>query len=450
MRLAAASLALLPAITVALEGYHGPGLFGAPPLKVLRGIEIDYGSDYETRGLKESRQEPIGGTDGRCGSDFGGTSCAEGYCCSPTSWCGNNSSYCSAPNCQYQYGSGCGTNEKPSGPDTFNTDRPHLGSVPYGGAGIYHCTVPGTVALTYDDGPSIYTNAVLDLLNQYDAKATFFISGNNNGKGMIDSTPAWSAVIQRMANDGHQVASHTWSHQNLDKVSDELRKQEILYNEIALQNILGYFPTYMRPPYSGCITPSCMQDMADLGYHISYFDVDTDDYNNLTPESIQTAKNNFADAVVLPTTNKFLSISHDLHPLSTQDLTLFMLDRIQALGFRAVTMGECLGDPIQNWYRSGNGGTIPSASLLAPTAASSDPENSSPTPAEISSGGGSAAPISESSGGPPNPTSAPISELSGGPPNPTSATPPPSFTGAASANLVVGLVVAIAFAIAAF
>jgi hypothetical protein len=46
---------------------------------------------------------------------------------------------------------------------------------------------------------------------------------------------------------------------------------------MALSNIVGKFPTYMRPPYSSCSAASgCEQDMADLGYHISYFDLDTD------------------------------------------------------------------------------------------------------------------------------------------------------------------------------
>jgi peptidoglycan/xylan/chitin deacetylase (PgdA/CDA1 family) len=52
--------------------------------------------------------------------------------------------------------------------------RPKLGSIPYG-ADIYSCATPGTVALTFDDGPWIYTSELLDLLNQYNAKATFFV-----------------------------------------------------------------------------------------------------------------------------------------------------------------------------------------------------------------------------------------------------------------------------------
>jgi peptidoglycan/xylan/chitin deacetylase (PgdA/CDA1 family) len=52
----------------------------------------------------------------------------------------------------------------------------------YASDGIYDCSAPGDVALTFDDGPFVYTSHILDLLAQYKAKATFFITGNNNGK----------------------------------------------------------------------------------------------------------------------------------------------------------------------------------------------------------------------------------------------------------------------------
>lgn len=54
-------------------------------------------------------------------------------------------------------------NKKPAGADTSGVARPKLGSVLYGGAGIYDCKKPGDIALTFDDGPYLYTN---DLLNK--------------------------------------------------------------------------------------------------------------------------------------------------------------------------------------------------------------------------------------------------------------------------------------------
>ena len=56
---------------------------------------------------------------------------------------------------------------------------------------IEHCTVPGVVALTFDDGPFIYTNHILDLLDEYCAKATFFINGENWSRGLSDFSTPW-------------------------------------------------------------------------------------------------------------------------------------------------------------------------------------------------------------------------------------------------------------------
>jgi peptidoglycan/xylan/chitin deacetylase (PgdA/CDA1 family) len=70
----------------------------------------------------------------------------------------------------------------PAGTNTSSIPRDLLGSVLYGSAGIYDCVNPGDMALTFDDGPFIYTSHILDLLGQYNASATFFITGNNNGK----------------------------------------------------------------------------------------------------------------------------------------------------------------------------------------------------------------------------------------------------------------------------
>lgn len=191
--------------------------------------------------------------------------------------CGKGEDYCESPDCLFEYGPGCDANRVPAGGSTLPTDRSPKGGQPVGGEGIRSCVVPGTVAITYDDGPWIYTDALLTLLAKYAAKATFFITGNNMSKGPIDETAAWKAVIQRMDTEGHQVASHTWTHQDLSDITSKQRYDQMLRNEMAFTNILGKFPVYMRPPYSSCDAPSgCQTDMAKLGYVVSSFDLDTD------------------------------------------------------------------------------------------------------------------------------------------------------------------------------
>ncbi|PWY68460.1 chitin deacetylase [Aspergillus heteromorphus CBS 117.55] len=288
----------------------------------------------------------------RCGLEFG--KCPEDKCCSNAGYCGDTKNHCSSPDCQIDFGH-CDAHDTPGGAPTDQIPRTLAGAVPYGPRFIRSCTVPGTIALTFDDGPKEYTQDLLDLLDKYDAKVTFFVTGNNNAKGQIDSPGMpWASLIQRMHRSGHQIASHTWSHQDLSKVSESQRRAQLLWNEVALRNILGAIPTYMRPPYSSCTEESgCLKDMGTFGYHVILYDIDTEDYSHDSPEAIQSSKDIFdrsldsRDAFNRP----WLVIAHDVHEQTVHNLTEHMLKRLTAEGYRAVTVGECLGDPPELWYR---------------------------------------------------------------------------------------------------
>merc|ERR1711964_809301 len=112
--------------------------------------------------------------------------------------------------------------------------------------------------------------------------------------------------------------------------------KQMIYNEMAFRNILDYFPTYMRPPYSSC-NAACEARLKTLGYHITYFDLDTAGSNNKT--------------------DSFLEIEHDIHYQVVHNLTDYILASMYKKGYKSVTVGECLGDPVANWYRSGSGGS---------------------------------------------------------------------------------------------
>lgn len=78
------------------------------------------------------------------------------------------------------------------------------------GFAIYSCTQPNTIALTFDDGPFVYTDSVLDQLASAGMTATFFLNGYNIGN-IVD----YQSTVNRMIEEGHQVASHTYV-QNID------------------------------------------------------------------------------------------------------------------------------------------------------------------------------------------------------------------------------------------
>ena len=102
--------------------------------------------------------------------------------------------------------------------------------------------LPGTVALTFDDGPSkVFTPQVLDILKKYNVKATFFVMG-------------WSArdyphLIKRMVREGHSVAHHTNSHKNLTKLKNKDLRYEISMPLKEITKVIGTKPLCLRPPY---------------------------------------------------------------------------------------------------------------------------------------------------------------------------------------------------------
>lgn len=204
---------------------------------------------------------------GQCGTQANNAVCAAGLCCSDSGVCGTGGAFCTAPACQISAGPACDGNQTPKGADTSTVPRPLFGSIPYG-VDISHCTVNGKVAISFDDGPYLYTAALLDILKSNNVTATFFVVGNNGAKGMInDPATGYPAVLRRMVADGHQIGSHTWSHQDLSVLTAAQRKDQIVKNEIALADVLGVIPTYLRPPYTRW-TQDGLNDLKTYGYHV--------------------------------------------------------------------------------------------------------------------------------------------------------------------------------------
>ncbi|EXK77175.1 hypothetical protein FOQG_18110 [Fusarium oxysporum f. sp. raphani 54005] len=331
-----------------------------------RGAEVNFGASHDDESFKQPASLQKRAT---CGQGVG--SCSNGQCCSESGNCGTTPAYCISPQCQMAFSAGnCDGSNKPAGDTTANIARQTSDKVPYN-VYITNCSTPGTVALTFDDGPYKYTDQVLNVLKENDIKATFFIVGNNLGKGQIDDeSTGWPKVLRRMHSEGHQLASHSWSHEDLSAASDEIRQQQIIYNEMAFRNIFGFFPKYLRPPYGTCTRVSgCLDYVTKLGYHVVNWNLDTKDYAHDSPSEIQTSKDTFSDGVsTYAATHSYIELSHDVHQQTAYNLTAFMIKTIKDRGYRAVPVGECLGDAPENWYVDASGTTSgASTSSAAPS-----------------------------------------------------------------------------------
>ncbi|KAH6660483.1 hypothetical protein BKA67DRAFT_530575 [Truncatella angustata] len=339
-------LTILIPILVALQRIHG-----RVTSSQRAGAGVFAASEYLESSLV--RRDVMAG--GSCGATGGNAVCASGLCCSTAGICGAGTSFCSAPDCQLYFGPACDANQIPTGQDTSKVPRPLLGTVPYG-VSISHCTVNGKVALTFDDGPYIYTSELLDTLKKNSVKATFFIVGNNGGKGQIElSSTGYPAVIQRMYADGHQIGSHSWSHQNMALLTSQQRHDQIVRNEIALVDILGFIPTYFRPPYTQCPT-DCLKELGDFGYHVANYDIDTRDWQG----DYTYAQNTYSSILTQhsPGSSSWISLAHDIQPNTVHSFAQYMIDQAKKLGYELVPLGQCLGDPETNWYRDPTTGQV--------------------------------------------------------------------------------------------
>ncbi|WP_144216278.1 MULTISPECIES: polysaccharide deacetylase family protein [Flavobacterium] len=134
------------------------------------------------------------------------------------------------------------------------------------------------IALTFDDGPSIYTLEVLELLKKYNVKATFFCIGKN-----IETHPE---IIQKVISEGHLVGNHSYSHSkffdfyNAKRITEELQKTDQLLEKFTSKKI-----NFFRPPY-GVTTPSIRRALKITGHKVIGWNIRSLDGGTTDVESI--------------------------------------------------------------------------------------------------------------------------------------------------------------------
>jgi len=134
------------------------------------------------------------------------------------------------------------------------------------------------IALTFDDGPSIYTLEVLELLKKYNAKATFFCIGKN-----IETYPE---ILQKVIDEGHLVGNHSYSHSKFfdfydaKKITEELQKTDALLEKFTSKKI-----NFFRPPY-GVTTPSIRRALEVTGHKTIGWNIRSLDGGTLNQELI--------------------------------------------------------------------------------------------------------------------------------------------------------------------
>ncbi|KAK0220761.1 carbohydrate esterase family 4 protein [Armillaria nabsnona] len=199
---------------------------------------------------------------------------------------------------------------------------------------ITSCTVPNTVALTFDDGPYIYSQNIVGILDAKGVKGTFFVNGNNYGCIYDDME---IAALQNAYSKGHQIGSHTWAHKDLATLTTAQVESEFTLTDIALEKILGVKVAFMRPPY-GSYNNGVLQVAAAHNQSAIVWDFDSGDS---VGESAANSEKDY-DTLVAKHPSTILTLNHETIRECTTVLP-HALDVLLGAGYKLVTVAECLG-----------------------------------------------------------------------------------------------------------
>ncbi len=190
------------------------------------------------------------------------------------------------------------------------------------------------VAITYDDGPCKFTNDLLDIYKQYNSVATFFEVGQ-----LLYSQPE---ALKRMDAEGHEIASHTWSHKDLAKSTDAQIREQLDKTDNKLMEIIGKKTTLMRPPYGSVSRRSrevCDKPM--IGWS-----VDTLDWQSRNADKVIASVKGEGDL------EGDVILMHSLYQ-STVDATRVLVPWLIENGYQLVTVSELFAYKYQESAKAG-------------------------------------------------------------------------------------------------
>lgn len=176
------------------------------------------------------------------------------------------------------------------------------------------------VAFTFDDGPSKYTLEVLDILDEFNANATFFLVGYN--------IKIRNSIVLDLYNRGFELGNHTTDHSRLTKFNCSKANDKISQNNDLVKNITNEDLILFRPPY-GAINETLVKC---LNYPIILWSVDSRDWESRNTEMIMYE-------VLASVEDGSIVLFHDLYPTTVEAIKL-LLPILYADNYEVVSVSE--------------------------------------------------------------------------------------------------------------
>ena len=183
------------------------------------------------------------------------------------------------------------------------------------------------IALTFDDGPGPYTAHLLDVLDQYGAKATFFLIGSK--------VSSQANVVRNIQARGHQLGNHSWSHPELPKLPVDQIAGEIDRTNDAIKQATGVTPAILRPPY-GAVNGAVLEQLRLRGMSSILWSVDTRDWADRNSDIV-------CSRAVAGARPGAIILMHDIHQTSVGAVPC-ILSALKQQGYSFVTVQGLLGN----------------------------------------------------------------------------------------------------------
>lgn len=189
------------------------------------------------------------------------------------------------------------------------------------------------IALTFDDGPGEYTEELINCLVENNAKATFFMLGQN--------VEAYPEIAKELSDAGMELGNHSYSHPDLVTIGADAAAQQVSNTDAALKAATGFEATVMRPP-GGSFNDSVK---AAIDHPLIIWSIDTRDWATKSEDqTYQVVMDNAQDGSVV--------LMHDIHEWSVK-AAIRMIPDLIAKGFKLVTVSE-LAEAKGKTLQSGN------------------------------------------------------------------------------------------------
>ncbi|GHO48394.1 polysaccharide deacetylase family protein [Ktedonospora formicarum] len=188
------------------------------------------------------------------------------------------------------------------------------------------------VALTFDDGPGIYTQQILAILEKYSVQATFFFIGQNVAQ--------YPMYVRRTLTGGHAIGNHTFTHPHLPTLPSTAIYEELARTQSSILSVAETITTIFRPPY-GEYTPKVITIANQLDLTVITWSADASDWHDPQPSSTQ-----IAESILDAADNGAIFLLHEGNGNRANTVAALptIIEGLQERGLQLVTIPQMLTD----------------------------------------------------------------------------------------------------------